>query len=425
MNKIYYEQIGETLYTEILSNGLTVYINPNNDFSASYAAFATHYGGAYRNFTIDNVEHQTPAGVAHYLEHKMFDMPEGENALTQLSANGADPNAFTSSGMTCYYFESTDKFDDNLALLLKFVSTPYFTPESVQKEQGIIGQEIEMTEDNPAFEIYINLMKLLYKDHPIRDSVAGTVESISHITSDILYECYNSFYTPSNMCLCVSGNVDPEKVMEIVKKALPETKASKPITEFGQKDEELPNGATHSIIREVSAPQFLFGSRVTPAPLGKPMLHQKLTANLVLRMLFGSSSDFYTDLYSCGLLGRDFDCEIDYSADTATIMIGGESDEPSKIMDKISETVNNVLLNGIDPTDLERAKRASYGSRLRGLEDLDNKCISMVEGIFDSYNYFDSFTELNSITVKDCVDFIERYLRQENFAVSLILPDRR
>ncbi|MBQ8975055.1 MAG: insulinase family protein, partial [Oscillospiraceae bacterium] len=198
-----YENIGEQVYTDRLPNGLTVNVISKPGFSKAYAFFATHYGGADRRFKLGGKWIDTPEGVAHYLEHKMFDTKDG-NALSMLSSNGASPNAFTSSDITAYHFQCTEKFYDNLRLLLSFVSIPYFTQESVDKERGIIGQEIHMTQDDPNSELYYNLMKCLYRENPIRYSVAGTVESIAEITPQVLYDCHKVFYNPSNMVLCVA-----------------------------------------------------------------------------------------------------------------------------------------------------------------------------------------------------------------------------
>ena len=198
-----YPNIGEKLYSTVLENGLRLNVVPKAGFSTRYAVFADNYGGAHRRFQLEGQTIDTPAGVAHFLEHKMFDLPNGDNALNILSANGADPNAFTSSGVTCYYFQCTEGFEENLRMLLHFVSTPYFTAETVEKEQGIIAQEIMMGEDSPDSAVYYNLMEMLYAHHPVRDKVAGTVESISQITHETLYACHKAFYAPSNMALCV------------------------------------------------------------------------------------------------------------------------------------------------------------------------------------------------------------------------------
>jgi len=418
-----FDKIGETLYTDVLPNGLRICVNSRPGFEASYAAFATNYGGADRRFRSGGEWTDTPAGVAHFLEHKMFDMPDGDNALDVLSANGADPNAFTSAGMTCYYFESTRDFYENLRLLLRFVSTPYFTPESVEKEQGIIGQEIGMTEDSPDFAVYIGLMKLLYKNHPIRDAVAGTVESISEINTDTLYSCHKVFYNPSNMTLCCAGDIDPDKVRAIAEEVLPRQPGNVPETDFGPKEPEAPDSRYAEIPMAVSAPQFLIGARVTPEADGEKFLRQKLVGSLALRILCGPSSPFYTGLYAQGLLNRDFDYELDWSAGTGTVMIGGESTEPKEVLERLSKAVESVS-GGISPEAFDMARRASLGARLRGLEDFDNVCVSLAEGVFGGYCAFDAFEVLESISPDECADFIARHMAPDKLAMSVILPDK-
>ena len=204
MKQSFYKRIGESVYRETLPNGLQVCVVPKPGYAKKYAFFATRYGGMDTRFCLNGKWLDTPAGIAHYLEHKMFDTKEG-NALQELAKNGAEPNAFTSNAMTGYYFDSTDHFEENLEILLSFVSIPYFTEESVAKEQGIIGQEIRMIEDNPDWQIYTRMLECLYSSSPARTSIAGTVESISHITAETLYDCHKAFYTPSNMILTVVG----------------------------------------------------------------------------------------------------------------------------------------------------------------------------------------------------------------------------
>ena len=355
----------------------------------------------------------------------MFDMPEGNNALEILSANGADPNAFTSSGMTVYYFESTRNFQENLEMLLKFVSTPYFTEESVEKEQGIIGQEIRQTEDSPGFEVYIQLMKLLYDHHPIRDAVAGTVESIREITPQVLYDCHRIFYHPSNMTLCVSGNVDPQEVRDIALKVLTPEPGTAPEPDFGPEDLAEPKEKRHSMTMEVAAPLFYIGAKFAPAPRGEELLRQKLTAGLVLRLLFGSSSDFYTEQYAAGLISRDFDCEADYSAGTATIIMGGESTDPEKVYEEIVKTIEKNLRFGVNPRDLSRIKKASIGARLRGLEDVEGVALSQVDGTFGGYDPLRSVEILPTITAEECNEFLKQVLAPEHLVMSLVLPKGR
>ena len=235
MEKLEFSRVGERMYHEKLANGLNVFVFPKPEFQKGYAFFATNYGGMDMKFCLDGQWHQSPAGVAHFLEHKMFDTKEG-NALQDLAANGASPNAFTSSAITGYYFESTEKFEENLRILLSFVSVPWFTQESVDKEQGIIGQEIGMIEDDPDWKVFMNLMAALYQHHPIRVSVAGSVESISHITADTLYACHKAFYDPANMVLCVAGPVEAEHICQVAREILPRQAGSIAAKDYGEKE---------------------------------------------------------------------------------------------------------------------------------------------------------------------------------------------
>ena len=422
MQKKNYENIGECIYEGTLENGLRIRVIPKKGFSSFYAAFATDYGGAHRRFQIDGQMLDTPAGVAHFLEHKMFDLPNGDNALTMLSANGADPNAFTSSGITCYYFQCTHSFEENLRLLLHFVSTPYFTDETVQKEQGIIAQEIRMGEDNPGVAIYYNLLKLLYSHHPVRDQVAGTVESIAEITAETLYACHKVFYAPSNMVLCVEGDVDPDRIEAIAREELSPERASVPSADFGEDEGLLPYESERTVAMPVSAPQFLFGAKIEQHE--GDILRQRLVGSLALRLLLGSSSPFYTRLYADGTLNRDFDYETDYTAGTATIIIGGESKEPEKVLRELNAEVEAVKEKGLDDERFQRAKRASLGARLRGLEDFENVCLSVVDGVFDGYEALDAIEMLDAIERSECEDFIVTNLAPERIAVSVITPKK-
>lgn len=417
-----FSKIGENLYTAELHNGLRINIVTKPGFQLSYAVFATNYGGAHRRFFLNGQWHDTPAGVAHFLEHKMFDMPDGDNALSVLSANGAQPNAFTSSGMTAYYFDCTAGFEENLRMLLKFVSTPYFTDETVQKEQGIIGQEIGMVEDNPGYVVYNRLMRMLYEHNPIRDQVAGSVESIAQISAETLYNCHKAFYSPSNMTLCVAADFDPEKIIEIAEEILPPERAEIPKADMGEAESDKPLKTVNDEAMEVSAPQFLIGAKVAPAPEGNELLRQKIVAQLALRVLFGTSGSFYNRLYSEGLLNRDYDYEIDYTAGTSTIIIGGESAQPMRVLDEVKTAVSAVISGGLDPEAFEAAKRASFGSRLRGLEDFDSLCLALADGVFGGYCFLDCFDVLESIRLEECEAFLAEFMAPDRLAISIISP---
>lgn len=416
-----YENIGETLITERLDNGLTINIIPKPEYSKAFAMFTTNYGGADRRFKLGGEWLQTPAGVAHYLEHKMFDMPDG-NALNVLSANGASPNAFTSSGQTSYYFESTTGFEDNFKTLLTFVSTPYFTVESVQKEQGIIGQEIRMVEDNPAFVVYNNLLRLLYANNPVRDSVAGTVESIAEITDKTLYHCHEVFYNPSNMTLVVVGNVDPKFVISAAKEILPKEPGEVPERDYGEAEAEFPTETFKSIQMEVSAPLFIIGSKFKPAPKGIERLRQVTIGKIALQMLLGRSSDFYTRLYAEGLLNSNFEYELDYTAGTAMILASGESRDVSSVKNELEKELENVSKNGMNTELFENAKKAFYGSELRILGSFSSLAQVVTEGALADYTPLDVYTEIEKITSDDVLNFIKENLTPKKLALSVVEP---
>lgn len=420
-----YETLSETLITEQLTNGLKINIVPRPDFSKTYAMFATNYGGADRRFKLAGEWMDTPAGVAHFLEHKMFDMPDGNNALNILSSNGASPNAFTSSGMTAYYFESTNMFYENLRVLLSFVSTPYFTAESVQKEQGIIGQEIRMVEDSPGYVVYNNLLRCLYTSNPVRDSVAGTVESIARITDQTLNHCHRVFYNPSNMTLAVVGNVDPIKVIQMAGEILPTQAGEVPERDYGGKESGIPNEKEISAAMEVSAPQFLFGSAILPSDAGTARLKQMLTGEIALRYLMGHSSPFYTDLYAQGLLNSSFEFELDYTAGTAMLIAGGESRDVNTVMSVLNSHVQKLNESGIDSVRFENAKKAHYGGELRALGSFSALAQGLCNGAFSGFCPLDAFEVINDISEKDVCDFILENLSEKRLALSIINPNGR
>lgn len=414
--------VGETLYAETLPNGLRLFVVVKPDYAKSYAFFATDYGGADRRFKLAGAWNDTPAGVAHFLEHKMFDTPDGGNALSVLSANGASPNAFTSSGITAYHFESTEGFYENLETLLSFVSVPYFTPESVQKEQGIIGQEIRMTEDNPFFVVYYGLLKCLFENNPIRDSVAGTVESIAQITEQTLYGCHKVFYNPSNMALCVVGDVDPEKVLETALRVLPAEAGERPERDYGAAEAELPHEKRFEAVMEVSMPLFALGWRFTPAGKGDAALRQRLVTDLALRCLLSESAPLYNRLYAEGLINGSFDCEADYSAGAGMMLVSGESADPEAVLAAICSEVQSVMHSGLDATLFERVKRSDYGARLRGLGRFGDLAHQLAAGAFEGYCALESLDVMKTIDREEVEQFIRTTMPQEKLAMSVVRP---
>ena len=416
-----YDLIREQVFSEKLENGLSVYVIPKRGYNKSYAFFATDYGGADRRFKLGGKWIDTPMGVAHFLEHKMFDTKDG-NALAELSANGASPNAFTSTDVTAYHFESIEKFDENLEILLSFVSVPYFTPESVQKEQGIIGQEIRMTEDEPDYAVYYNLMKALYKHNPLRDSVAGTVESIAQITADTLYNCHSVFYNPSNMVLCVAGDVDPESIVAKARKVLPREPGEVPQRDYGPEETQIPEQMRAEQKMEISLPIFLIGAKAAPVQKGRAYYRQELVATLALEIFAGHSSPLFLNLYKDGLINNGFSTAYEATAGAFYTMAGGESSDPEKVLAWYRAEAERLARAGVDKALFNRQKKAMTGRQIRALNSMDTISYNMSRGYFRGFDAFEAVELLNAVTTDDVSDFIRDNLSADKMAISVIKP---
>ncbi len=419
-NKLY-ERIGEEVLRATLPNGLPVYIVPKKGFSRKYALFATRYGGMDMRFEKDGQWLDTPAGIAHYLEHKMFDTEEG-NALQELAKNGAEPNAFTSNAITCYYFDATEKFYESLEILLSFVSVPYFTDESVQKEQGIIAQEIGMIEDNPEWQVYKQLMQALYHTSPARTPVAGSVESISHITAQTLYDCHKAFYTPANMCLVVVGDVKPERIIASANQILPAKSGPLIRRDYGA-EEEL-TAAEHfvSAAMEVSMPTFLVGFKCPPQHGGEQQHRFTAIGELACDVLMGESSPLYARLYAEGLINGSFGAAFDLLPGASYVYAGGDSKDPQAVAEAILAEAQRLVSQGVDGDYYRRVVNANFGAALKALNSFESIAVSMAEGCFQGYDPYRFPEVYDSITVEDVLDFLRQNMTRDHMALSVITP---
>ena len=421
MEKKLYERIGEEVLRATLPNGLPVYIVPKKGFSRKYALFATRYGGMDMRFEKDGQWLDTPAGIAHYLEHKMFDTEEG-NALQELAKNGAEPNAFTSNAITCYYFDATEKFYESLEILLSFVSVPYFTDESVQKEQGIIAQEIGMIEDNPEWQVYKQLMQALYHTSPARTPVAGSVESISHITAQTLYDCHKAFYTPANMCLVVVGDVKPERIIASANQILPAKSGPLIRRDYGA-EEEL-TAAEHfvSAAMEVSMPTFLVGFKCPPQHGGEQQHRFTAIGELACDVLMGESSPLYARLYAEGLINGSFGAAFDLLPGASYVYAGGDSKDPQAVAEAILAEAQRLVSQGVDGYYYRRVVNANFGAALKALNSFESIAVSMAEGCFQGYDPYRFPEVYDSITVEDVLDFLRQNMTRDHMALSVITP---
>ncbi len=416
-----YPRIGERVFEETLPNGLRIRVIEKPHHAKACAFFVTRYGGMDLRFQLGGQWRDTPAGIAHYLEHKMFDTEDG-NALQELAQNGAEPNAFTSNDITAYYFYSTEHFYENLKILLEFVSVPYFTEESVEKEQGIIAQEIRMVEDTPDWQLYTNLMGCLYEKSPARVSVAGTVESIREITAETLYDCHRAFYHPGNMVLCVVGNVDAEQVAAIAREVLPEACGEPIPRDYGEGEALRPAGKRAARHMEVSMPQFLAGYKCEPPQSGREHLRLSILGDMVCDILFGDSSPLYSRLYEEGLINNSFGGNFDILPGAAYLYVGGDTNEPEKVYEAVTAEAKRLATEGVDEDFYQRIRRACYGQMIRGLNSFESIAVSAAEGVFFDYNYYDFPEVFETITKADVEDFLRRNVTAERAAISLIYP---
>jgi predicted Zn-dependent peptidase len=419
MEQLNFARVGETMYHEKLKNGLNVFVFPKPEFQKGYAFFATNYGGMDMRFCLNGEWRNTPAGVAHYLEHKMFDTQEG-NALQDLAANGASPNAFTSNDITGYYFDSTEKFEENLRILLSFVSVPWFTQESVDKERGIIGQEIGMIEDDPNWKCYMNLMKALFQHHPIRVSVAGSVESIAEITPETLYACHKAFYDPANMVLCVAGPVDPEHICAVAREILPKQAGPIAAKDYGEKEQPRVAQPLIEERMEVSAPIFQLGWKGDAQVNGEARLRQELVGELALEVLLGNSSPLYARLYREGLINQEFGYSYESSFGCAFLAADGESKAPEAVCAAVAAEAARIGREGVDPALWERVKKGVYGNRVRGLNSFENLCVGQAQSFFAGYDFLRFADIFDAITKEEAEELIASWVTGERTALSVV-----
>ena len=425
MKKVVLEQLRETFYEERLPNGLLIRVIPRPDFAKTYSFFATDFGSIDTKFTMDGKVYETPAGVAHYLEHKLFDMPEG-NVMQQFSALGGSPNAFTGYSMTAYHVESTENWRENLELLLRYVSTPYFTEESVEKERGIIAQEIRMYEDSSGSRMYENLFAALYQHHPIRVPIAGTVESIQNITAQTLYDCHKAFYDPSNMMLCVAGPVDPALVVESAREILPKTPGGVGGRDYGPAEPlTAEKMARVEQNMEVSMPGFTVAFRCDTPKTGADILRQELVGDLAAELLVGESTAFYTKLYEDGLIDCDFSAGYEGVKTLGMLSIGGDSNEPERVVDAILKEAERLGREGADEALFQRLKRSAFGRRIRELDSFENICYRMCQSTFEGAFYYDFPDLYRSITLDETVRMIRDTVVPQRAALSLIYPNAK
>ena len=422
MTRIDYPELDETLCTQTLPNGLTVCVVPRKGFTKSLAYFVTDYGSVHTEYSLHGEKIQAPAGVAHYLEHKMFDLPGNRDVSAEFAAMGALTNAFTSYDMTAYYFSCTEHFEECLRLLLEFVSTPYFTEESVEKERGIIDQEIGMNEDAPDSVVFENLVRAMYENHPIRVPILGTSETIREITPEVLYSCHRAFYAPGNMLLCVVGDVDPEAVVRIAEEQLGSEKL--PVGEKWKNWTEsmaCPRAEVTAKM-EVAMPMFNLAFKCEPLGTGDAAIREEMVADLAAEALFGESSELYLKMYEEGLIDSSFGGGFETIDGCAMLLCSGDSEDAYAVREAILSQMEKLSREGLAETDFLRMKRSALGRRIRGLDSFDATCFRVCAYHFSNFDYFRVPEIYRQITADEIVAFLTRVVKRERCCLSVIEP---
>lgn len=413
------ELLKDSYYEIDHSSSFKIFVYPKENYSSTYAVFGTKYGSIDTCFKKEGEKKFTevPEGIAHFLEHKLFESEELD-AFTRYAKTGASANAYTSFDKTCYLFQCSGNFEDSLEILLDFVSNPYFTEQTVLKEQGIIGQEIRMYEDEPGWESLFVLLRAMYHNHPVRIDIAGTVESISHITADLLYECYDTFYNPANMALAVAGNVTVEQVLKIADKMLKPKESKKVERKFQVEPENVVKTYDERHL-SVAMPIFAIGFKEN-VKTPERTLKESMVSNILLDILAGSTSSLYEEMLKDNLINTTFDTEYFEGYGYSAHIFNGESAEPEKVRERINEEITKVMKNGVDNETFQRIKKKHYGSLIMDFDSIDSIGNSLISAYFNNEGIYDQLKLLESITVEDVNNRLRTAFSIENSSMSVI-----
>lgn len=419
-------KVKEKVYIEKLENGLTVKVIPKKGALKKYMIWGTRYGSIDSEFVVPGEKEKTqvPMGVAHFLEHKMFEQENGTNSLDVLTALGVNANAYTTNDHTAYLFECTENFYEAMDELMDYVQHPYFTDENVEKEKGIIGQEIAMYDDYPDWRVYYNSLDAMYQNNPVKLDTAGTVESISKIDKEVLYRCHQTFYHPSNMVLVLCGDFEPEKMVEEVKKRLITNKKAGEITRiYPEEPEEIAKERVEQIL-EVSQPLYTIGIKDKPENNlvdGKnTMIKKQIAIEILLNLIIGRSSSLYQELYQEGILYEQPSLEYEFSKNYAHVLITGQSSNPEDIYQKFKKEVSKLKEQGIEEKDFLRMRKMIYGGYIREYNDVGDIARMFLADSMKGINSFDYLEEIEGINVEYLKQVLEDVFKEDKMVISIV-----
>ncbi len=416
----------ESLYYKKHESGLDIYLMPRKGYSQSYAIFGTKYGSVDSEFVVPGEKQATkvPDGIAHFLEHKMFDQPDGSNVFDEFSKFGGNANAFTSFNMTAYLFSATANLHENLHTLMDYVQRPHFTPESVQKEQGIIGQEIRMYDDNAGWKVFFNFLGCLYQNNPVKLEIAGTIESIAKIDADLLYKCYNTFYNLSNMTIFVTGDFDVEKTLSVIEENILK---NEPFAEeikriYPEETEAIAKSFTSQKL-SVAMPMFMMGFKDNDVGYcGEKLLKKTIEMEILVEMLFGKGSALYNALYGEGLINANFNAEYNPQADYSFTSIDGESSDPKKVYNKMIAYIEGLRESGLSRADFERIKKVVWGNYIRSYNNIEEYAHAFLTMQFLDVSYFDYYDVYKTVTFEDVEKRFYAHFQPKLAALSVVEP---
>jgi len=422
-NYIYNADLGEGYFKKILPNGLTVQVYEMPDKSSAYALFSAKVGSVNREFMLGDEHVILPLGTAHFLEHKMFENEEGIDAFEQFSATGASANAYTSFDRTSYLFLASYEFEESLKILLDFVNRPYFTEATIAKEQGIIGQEIKMYLDSPDWQGMLGLFSCLYHTHPIKDDIAGTVESIAEITPDILYKAVSAFYRPSNMVVSVAGNVDHDRVFSICEECIKVTDPDDSVCNIEACEPEHIRSKHNITYMDVSAPQFSIGFKEIPFSKGEG-IEGNTVLDILNEIIAGDTSPLYIDLYEKGLINQTFGSEVISGDGFLCTVFSGESKDPDAVYDALIAEIQRLRKEGVPLERFEECRRANIGDCILAFDSIELVASNLTETHFEGRELFDVISAAENVTAEIADDYLSRMYSTDRAALSVIMPKK-
>lgn len=418
------QELNESTFHTTLENGLNVYICMKKGFGKKIGMFGTKYGSVVNDFVdiTTGKRIKVPDGIAHFLEHKLFEK-EGANALDLFSKMGVSSNAYTSFDQTVYFFETSEKLEESIAMLVKLIKEPYFTDENVAKEQGIIGQEISMYDDDPSFMVYFNALRAMYQKNPVRIDIAGTIESISHITKELLYTCYNTFYSPQNMFFLVVGDVDVDKTIDIIdeniKKYETKVNTDAKIEKFTANEPKEIAKKEITQKMEIYLPQLCIGYKL-PLSSGEDITKNEIIVSIISDMFFSKQSDFFEKEYNEGKVNGSIDMQYEGSDTFSHVILSTTSTDIDIIENDLLNYIEEIKEKEIDEELFEIIKRKKIGEAILSSDSLNVSYRRVIDSILSNTRVYADIEILKGITSKDIKEFLHK-LNEDNRVSSKII----